>query len=1058
MLNQRKTIKNLCSWERFTGMETYLLSNPGKFCHLMNSLPTMTYRRCNDQYWTLDFVGENCEQVIGYHIDQLISDQNRSYLKLIHPQDREFVDRQMQGALQEQISFHLVYRIITLNHQEKWIWDQGNGIFSSTGELLGTEGLIVDISQFKRAEEELELLEKLIKLINVSQDFESALKISLSKLCEATGWDFGEAWIPNYAQNILECNGVWYGSTEILDKFRQKSMEFTFSLGKGLPGKVWLTQKSEWIINVSSANDQTFYRHKLAQECGLKSGFFVPIIYQNNVVAVLGFFMFASKQEDERLVELISAIATQLGVIMHQKKVEAQLLESQRRLSTLINYLPGMLFYCNNNTELGTDLSDLSLTYVSEGSLALTGYKNNEFIGDRSVSLDAITDEEDLPKVRKVMAESLKNKQNYEIEYRILTKDKEEKWVLEKGGGIFNEKGEMLGLEGFITDITESKRSQEALKQAEIKYRSIFENAIEGIFQTTLDGHYISANPALARIYGYDSPGELMAHLKDISNQLYVQPNRREEFISILQKQDIVADFESQVYRKDGEIIWIAENARAVHDGQGNLMYYEGTVEDITELKKNKEQLFYHAFYDNVTGLANRALFMDRLGNAVTRAKRNKNYLFAVLFLDLDRFKLVNDSLGHLVGDKLLIGIARRLEKCLRTIDTVARLGGDEFTIILDDIADLKSAIYVADRINQELKRAFYIEGNEIFSGTSIGIVINGQKMGENYPLYEKPEDLLRDADTALYRAKNLGKSRYEVFDITMHEKAVEILQLETDLRHALERGELQIYYQPCLSLFHQKITGFEALLRWEHPQKGLIMPDQFLSIAEETGLIVPIGYWILEQVLHQLFIWKKMFNEQDLTVSVNLTDKQFMQSNLSLQIHKILVNYGLSGGDLILEIGENCLIKNSSLAYSIIEDLNKQSIQVCLDNFGQGYTSLNLLHQFPLNILKLDHSFFNGEWNGVKCTIDNSQYQSDNLQQIQQQSWDYQKQIVRGIVMLAVNLGMKVVANNVETFNQLNLVQEINCQYVQGNLFFPPLNVENATQLIMDSDPRIEY
>ncbi|HEY9702960.1 MAG TPA: PAS domain-containing protein, partial [Allocoleopsis sp.] len=356
--------------------------------------------------------------------------------------------------------------------KEKWIWDQGNGIFSPTGELLGIEGLIVDISQFKRAEEELELLQTLIKLINQSKDFDSALKISLSKLCEATGWDFGEAWIPNDEKNILECSGVWYRSTEILDKFRQKSTEFTFSQGKGLPGKVWSTKKSEWIIDVSSVNDQTFHRHKLAQECGLKSGFFVPIIYQNQVVAVLGFFMLATRQEDERLVELISAIASQLGIIMHHKKVEAQLWESQRRLSTLINYLPGMLFYCNNNTEVGAEKSDLLLTYVSEGSLALTGYKNNEFLGDRSVSLDAITYEEDLPKVRQVIAESLKNQQNYEIEYRILTKEKEEKWVLEKGGGIFNDQGEMLGLEGFITDITESKRSQEALKQAEIKYRS----------------------------------------------------------------------------------------------------------------------------------------------------------------------------------------------------------------------------------------------------------------------------------------------------------------------------------------------------------------------------------------------------------------------------------------------------------------------------------------------------------------------------------------------------------------------------------------------------------
>ena len=321
MINQRTTIKNLCSFDPFTQMETYLLSNPGKFCHLMSGLPSMTYRRRNDQNWTLDFVGENCQQVIGYHIDQLIGWPKLPYITLIHPQDRECVLRQIKAFLEKKISFHLVYRIITPNYQEKWIWDQGNGMYSAAAELLGIEGLIVDISQFKRAEEELELLQTLIKLINQSKDFDSALKISLSKLCEATGWDFGEAWIPNDEQNILECSGVWYRSTEILDKFRQQSMEFTFNPGKGLPGKVWLTQKSEWIIDVSSENAQAFQRQKIAQECGLKSGFFLPITYQNQVVAVLGFFMFATRKEDEKLVELISAIATQLGIIMHQKKV-----------------------------------------------------------------------------------------------------------------------------------------------------------------------------------------------------------------------------------------------------------------------------------------------------------------------------------------------------------------------------------------------------------------------------------------------------------------------------------------------------------------------------------------------------------------------------------------------------------------------------------------------------------------------------------------------------------------------------------------------------------------
>jgi diguanylate cyclase (GGDEF)-like protein/PAS domain S-box-containing protein len=315
-------------------------------------------------------------------------------------------------------------------------------------------------------------------------------------------------------------------------------------------------------------------------------------------------------------------------------------------------------------------------------------------------------------------------------------------------------------------DITERKRAEEALQQAEANYRSIFENTLEGIFQSTCDGRYVSANPALARLYGYSTPTELVARLTDIEHQLYVEPYRRAEFIRLLQENDAVSDFESQVYRKDGSVIWISENARAVRDtNTGELLYYEGTVEDITERKRAKEQLHEQAFYDPLTGIPNRALFMDRLSHTLERAKRHHDYRFAVLFLDLDSFKVVNDSLGHLVGDHLLVAIARRLEACLRTEDTVARLGGDEFTILLEDIEDINPALRVAERIHQELSAPFNLDGHEILTGASIGIVLSREvPEGICTKEYDRPEDLLRDADTALYRAKALGKGRYEVF------------------------------------------------------------------------------------------------------------------------------------------------------------------------------------------------------------------------------------------------------------------------------------------------------
>jgi diguanylate cyclase (GGDEF)-like protein/PAS domain S-box-containing protein len=704
-------------------------------------------------------------------------------------------------------------------------------------------------------------------------------------------------------------------------------------------------------------------------------------------------------------------------------------IQQKQQLFRLIDCLPGLLFYCHND-------DNFSLHYVSQGALELTGYEPNEFIGKRNVCLDKITHPQDLDLVKSVIKNSILTGEKYQVEYRIFTKTGEEKWVLEIGDGIFADKGKSLGIEGFISDITGFKKNQLALEEAEAKYHSIFENAIVGIFQTTSDGHYIDANLALARIYGYNSVAELITNLTDISHQLYVEENRRKEFINLLQKKDFVSDFESEVYRQDGSIIWISENARAVRDNQGTLLYYEGIVKDITEYKKDKEKLLYYAFHDPVTGLANRALFMDRLRQSVERAKRNPNYLFALLFLDLDRFKLVNDSLGHLIGDKLLIGIARRLEECLRTIDTVARLGGDEFTIILEDLEEVNDAIKVANRIIKAVKEPFIIDQHEIFTATSIGIAVNGKITYPVCPAYNTAEDLLRDADTALYRAKSLGKSRCELFDISMHKKAVDLLELETDLRHALDRDELKIYYQPIYSLLSNKITGFEAVLRWQNPKKGLIFSHQFTKIAEETGLIVTIGWWFLRQSCEQLKIWQEQFNNPDLYLNVNLSAKQLINHNLIKKLDEILAISEIKGESLFLGLSENVLFKHSHLLDIIITQLKERNIKLCLDNFGRDHTSLNLINQLPLNLLKIDHSFFAGQW--------------QNHHEQTNKNRDYQLQIVKGIVMLAENLGMKVVINGVKNEEELSLIKEVNCQYVQGLLFSDPVDEQTATNLLI--------
>lgn len=704
--------------------------------------------------------------------------------------------------------------------------------------------------------------------------------------------------------------------------------------------------------------------------------------------------------------------------LTEHQQTEAALQESQRRLASLMNSLPGIVFSCTPSPEL-------SMTYLSAGCLKLTGYTSQELIG-QEMSFAGITHPEDLPKVLAAIETGVRQQQPYVVEYRIRTKSGQEKWVWEQGHGVFDEDDVVLGVEGFITDITERKRSEDASRQAEAKYRSIFENALEGIFQSTVEGHYLSANPTLAKIYGYASPDELIASLIDIEHQLYVEPQRRDEFIRRMQEDDAVSGFDSQVYRKDGSIIWISENARAVRDPKtGELLYYEGLVEDITERKLAKQQLREQAFSDPLTGLANRALFMDRLNQAVERAKRHPEYGFAVLFLDLDRFKVVNDRLGHLVGDQLLKAIARRLESCIRSEDTVARLGGDEFTLLLENMEAASLATRVAQRIHQALIAPFYLEGNEVFTAASVGIVLSRKTPQDiNITNYERPEDLLRDADTALYRAKALGKARYEVFDKTMHQSAVALLQLETDLKKAIENEEFQLYYQPIISLITNKITGFEALVRWQHPSQGLVSPAEFIPIAEETGLIIPIGLWTLREACWQLRRWQEQGDKNsELTINVNISSKQFLQPDFLPQLDHILQKIGLAGRYLKLEITENCLLENPKAAAEIINQLRSRQIDLCLDDFGTGYSSLSYLHQFPINILKIDQSF-----------IRRLGIQEESVQKVNPPC-----QIAQTIVMLAHNLGMQVIAEGVETMGQLQQLRSLNCQYAQGYLFSRP-------------------
>ncbi len=612
-------------------------------------------------------------------------------------------------------------------------------------------------------------------------------------------------------------------------------------------------------------------------------------------------------------------------------------------------------------------------------------------------------------------------------------------------------------MEELLTASEELKVTRAAVEKERQRYQDLFEFAPDGYLVTDINGTIQEANHVAATLLGVQQKylvgkplilfiaqqdrqyfSSQINNLQEILNwEIHLQPRRGKPFPANV-KASVVYDLgekqlgwrwllcniserkqaEEMLYRAYSELeIRVAERTAELVKANQKLL------NEITERKKVESQLLHLAFHDTLTGLENRVAFMNRLKHAINYSKRHSDYLYAVLFIDLDRFKVINDSLGHLNGDQLLLAIASRLQICIRSIDTAARLGGDEFTILLEGIQDMSDAIKVAERIQKELTLPFELDGQEVFITASIGIALSSTVD------YQHPEELLRDADTAMYRAKVLGRARYKLFNSDMYANALARLQLETDLRRAIEREEFRVYYQPIVSLTSGSIVGFEALLRWQHPERGLLNPADFIPLAEETGLIFSIGKWVLHEACRQMQVWRvchcfKLLEK----ISVNLSVKQFSQPDLIEQIGQILHSTGLDAGTLMLEITENAIVENGDKVTAAILQLQKMGIELSIDDFGTGYSSLGGLYNFPISVLKIDRSFIN-----LMGT-------NNNLE------------IIEIIVTLAHKLGVDVLAEGVETKEQLLLLRKLNCQYGQGHFFSVPLNSSVAEALIMEN------
>ncbi len=597
------------------------------------------------------------------------------------------------------------------------------------------------------------------------------------------------------------------------------------------------------------------------------------------------------------------------------------------------------------------------------------------------------------------------------------------------------------------------QQALEDLQQSKDRFQTVLDAVPGGVSWINSDMKYLGINSRLAALFNLEPP--------DFVGKSIGFLNSSPQFAEFAR--EFAASPEPAVSR---ELDMIVNGVRRTYFFMGQKCQLNQSAVfvgiDITERKQAEEKLFHNAFHDDLTDLPNRALFMERLDRSLEHTRRRENYLFAVLFLDFDGFKFINDSLGHIAGDQLLGLLARRLELAIRSADTVARLGGDEFVILLDDIEGLRDATHIAERIHRSLKVPFTISNQEVFTSVSIGIALST-------PDYDKPEDLLRDADTAMYRAKARGRSNYEVFDRKMHAQVMQRLQLETDLHRSLARDDFLLYYQPIVALNQTDsqadtgteartqadseagsqlneapladlltatgttLSGFEALVRWQRPLCGFTVPEDFISLAEETGLIVPLDRWVLEAACVQMQAWRQRFPAwSHLGVSVNLSSRQFSQPDFIAFVDGVLARSELPAGNLNLEITESAIIENLESVMTILHALRERGVRVSIDDFGTGYSSLTYLNRLPLNTLKVDRSFV-AQMTG----------EVENLA------------IVRAIVTLAHSLNMEVVAEGVEARAQLEQFRGLGCEYAQGHLFAPAMEATTAEALLSRGLPQ---
>jgi diguanylate cyclase (GGDEF)-like protein/PAS domain S-box-containing protein len=680
--------------------------------------------------------------------------------------------------------------------------------------------------------------------------------------------------------------------------------------------------------------------------------------------------------------------------ITDRKLAENALRESEKRYRLLVERMREGLAQADNEG---------LLQFVNDRFCEMVGYSREELIGSPGARLLAYP--EDVALMEEKARLRLRQVAD-QCEVRMRRKDGMVIWVEIGGAPVVDSESNVVGSIGVYKDVTERRLAEEALRDSEARYRLMAENSTDMISRTSNRGIILYASDASRRLLGYE-PSELVGH--SFYDFIFAPDREEVRHLTALIHESGPTTFSYRVEKKDGSLVWFETTSRTILDVvSGGIREVVGVSRDITQRKTVEEHIEYQAYHDALTGLPNRRLFRDRLTVALAHARRLKHPL-AVMFLDLDRFKVVNDTLGHSVGDEFLKAVAMRLQATLREEDSVARMGGDEFTVLLADLKTSNDAAKIAQKVLETVAQPLAIEGTELFLTTSIGIAL--------FPSDgDTAETLLANADHAMYRAKDAGRNSYQMFTPAMNSRALERLSLESDLRHALGRDELELYYQPQINIATGRITGVEALIRWNRPGFGVVGPLEFIPVAEETRLIVPIGEWVLNEACRQAKAWEQG-RQSSFRMAVNLSPRQFQHSDLPQLIAAALELSGLAPSSLELEITESLAMQNTARTIATLHRLREMGVQIAIDDFGTGHSSLNYLRSFPIDSVKIDQEF---------------------VQEIEASAAD--RAIVSAVIGMARGLRLRVTAEGVETERQLNFLREQGCEDVQGFLFGEPV------------------